>query len=668
MSRKINHRLVPLETLYPSREKKEQPVKPKLFVRPGKNAVIPREPKTLHTIRYIQALHIRNALASLEEPLHDIEDDTTFIANAMNAALQVPGAIETTFNRIHGKIYDIQREIDHSNNTFEDSALKIQNSFKAFRETKHYNIIKNALSRTIKRDCAPMHQALLGFIVGYEKKDDHLRFLMNRRFLIRNRHALRYWREWAQKSKTAEQERIGKIPGMHETWLKRKVSEFLKKWRTLSFSKHSRKSVKLLHARINAEVHDRLASQAQNVTEAEFKELFAKEREKVIIEYGKRNYIDHVKKLFFRLWKHYIEHCKKQSKTGDALARRFWITRKKKTFIEAWFSLSIGRINVFGGYLRWRHPINRRKVEYENKIRTLKHCFREWRIIITRKNNLKTFSNQRQTRCLRNCLLAYHGIVAKKKAKMLGVIDIYKKIVHGRMHKIFKNWYHIVVKERVRKLPLQFIQNRSILMRKYGMMRKYFRKWFVKWTKNTTERYEVELTEVNTFVQQWDLAAKEMNESMVLINDLSQKLTDELTKRKEDLAGAKKMASFMKNEQQSLAYAMRNAKLEIERLQELVGKSPMRYFIDIRPVHAHVVEDIPGALEAYIQQKEEERKRLLEETAAQQEYINQQQRITSHGKRKRSQTPSSTGRLHIKGSKSKKKLFDPSSTPNLLGK
>ena len=87
---------------------------------------------------------------SLEGPLSDIENDTTFIANAMAAALQVPKAIENTFNRIHGRIYDIQREIEYSSNTMDKEAEIVQKTFRGFSKKKHFEKIQNAIHRTRK--------------------------------------------------------------------------------------------------------------------------------------------------------------------------------------------------------------------------------------------------------------------------------------------------------------------------------------------------------------------------------------------------------------------------------------------------------------------------------------------------------------------------------------
>ena len=191
--RTVNKRLVPLKTLYPDRSLKEREIKkPHVpFVKPGVSASIPTEQHNSHAIRYVQANLIKKNIMSLEGPLSDIENDTTFIANAMAAALQVPKAIENTFNRIHGRIYDIQREIEYSSNTMDKEAEIVQKTFRGFSKKKHYEKIQNAIHRTMRRDCATIHECLLGFLLSYEKTDDHLRLLMNRRFLVRNRHALK---------------------------------------------------------------------------------------------------------------------------------------------------------------------------------------------------------------------------------------------------------------------------------------------------------------------------------------------------------------------------------------------------------------------------------------------------------------------------------------------
>jgi hypothetical protein len=119
----------------------------------------------------------------------------------MDAALQVPKAIDLTFGRIHGRIYDIQREIEYSANNLDAVAAKIQRNFRAFRERRHYAVVRAAMHRTVRRDCAAIHECLLGFLLSYAKGDDHFRMLLNRRFLVRGRNALKYWRQWCIESR-----------------------------------------------------------------------------------------------------------------------------------------------------------------------------------------------------------------------------------------------------------------------------------------------------------------------------------------------------------------------------------------------------------------------------------------------------------------------------------
>jgi hypothetical protein len=115
----------------------------------------------------------------------------------------------------------------------------------------------------------------------------------------------------------------------------------------------------------------------------------------------------------------------------------------------------------------------------------------------------------------------------------------------------------------------------------------------------------------------WGAAGAEMRESRVLIAQLNEKLSGELHRRKADLARSQATTAFMKDEQKSLIYAMMHIKLEIENLHRTIAKSAMRYFVDIKPIHEHVVQDVPAALAHYMAQKEQEKARLLAVKAAQ---------------------------------------------------
>jgi hypothetical protein len=123
--------------------------------------------------------------------------------------------------------------------------------------------------------------------------------------------------------------------------------------------------------------------------------------------------------------------------------------------------------------------------------------------------------------------------------------------------------------------------------------------------------------DIDLYTTHWTAAGLEMRESMVLIAHLNDKLTTELTRRKADLAASQATAVFMRDEEKSLMYAMANVKREIEQLHQVVARSGMRYFVDTKPIHGHVVQDVPGALASYMEQKEQEKARLLAQKAAQ---------------------------------------------------
>ena len=200
-------------------------------------------------------------------------------------------------------------------------------------------------------------------------------------------------------------------------------------------------------------------------------------------------------------------------------------------------------------------------------------------------------------------------------------------------------------------------------MRRFRVQRAYFRKWSVRYTQHATARFKASTEEVGTFVEHWLSAGKEMKESMLLISSLNDKLTQELDNRKKDLAASQKNAEFLRNEQLSLAIAMKNAKLEIERLQEVISKSSMRYFVDIKPIHGNVVENVPAALEQYIAQKEEEKQRLLAERAIQQAAMVQKQAKTIQtAKRRKTTFNTQTSRSSNRGRPTRKSLAAETST------
>lgn len=634
----VNTRLLPLQTLYPKKKEKEPQKKVVPFVKPGVSAKIPTEQQNSDSIRYVQASLIKKNIMGLEANLKEIENDTTFVANAMAKSLQVPTAIESTFNRIHGRIYDIQREIEYSSNSLDDQALTIQSNFRRFKNQIHYEKIMNAVHRTMQRDCAAIHECLLGFLLSYSKTDDHLRILMNRRFLVRNRHALRFWREWSEQATIEDQKREAQIPQLQESWTRRQVAQFLRKWRDLSFSKHSRKAVRQLQQKIAAEAQRRLAETPgdQKLT---ILEQLAEQRVQVILDFAKQNYVYHMQSITFRWWRRFIEQCKNESRSGNAIAREFYVTRKKKTFFQAWYSLSVGRVNVFGGYSKWQRPVNMRIALYKDDCSLERIVVREWRLIVVRRKNMIAFREKSEREFLRRCLVQFHLAASDRRNRLAHMVETYIAILHGQMHRVFIAWHHCVVKNKVRRQPNDFLEKRYLLMREFRKKRTFFRRWAVRYTEHSTTRFDNFKNEVSTYVEHWESAGNEMKSSMVLISSLNEKLTTELAGRKTDLENSKRTVEFMKNEQLSLALAMKNAKAEIERLQELIGKSSMRYFVDIKPIHANVVENVPAALAAYIAQKEEEKQRLAAERAAQQAaLIQKNQRPVNSGAKRRKTT------------------------------
>lgn len=615
------HRLVPLETLYPTRETpREAPKAPTPFYKPGKSSEISDRPSEIAAVRYLHASTIKNNLISLEQPLVDIEDDSAFIANAMNSALQVPKAIDVTFNRIHGRIYDIQREIEYSSNALDDKALIIQSNFRSYSNQQHLSTIIDALHNTVRRDCASIHECLLGFLLSYSKGDDHFRMLLNRRFLVRNRNALKFWRQWCVEVHQAEREKKREIGNLQKKWIERVSAKLIRNWKWLSFSKHSRKALKELHGRIASEAQKRLAERTARADPSQFNlsilDLLALERENVIIDFGRQNYINHTQSIVFRFWRLYMDQCKNASRSGNAIAREHYTHRMKQSFFNAWFSLSVGRVVLWGGYSPWHRPENKLKIKYEADFVIKSDVIKAWRWLCIRRARMIEFSKKREKNFARVCLLEYKIAASKRRERLSKMIENYVDILHQRMHKVFEVWHIFTAKERVRKQPSLFILKRSELMRKYRVIRQCFRRWNVRFIVRQTLRFQEETKSVDSYIKHWASAGDEMRESINLIGQLNEKLSSELTRRKTDLAKSVASADFMKNEQVSLALAIKNVKYEIEKLHGIIGKSSMRYFVDVKPVHGHVVADVPKALEQYIEQKEAEKQRLIAQKAA----------------------------------------------------
>ncbi|OHT04148.1 hypothetical protein TRFO_06473 [Tritrichomonas foetus] len=650
MKKKRNgNRLVPLEILYPNHPPKEQPKnKPKVpFYKPGIAAQIPEKTQEATSVRYLQASLIKKNLLSLEQPLRDIEDDASFIANSMNAALQVPKSIEMTFNRIHGRIYDIQREIEYSSNSQDDRALSIQKNFRMSYNKKHLTVIVNALHNTMRRDCASIHQSLLGFLLSYAKADDHFKMLLNRRFLVRNRNALKYWREWSIQSRELEKKQKSQIAVLHRNWLNRRGAILLQKWKLLTYSKHSRKALKELHARIAAEAQRRLADSQVSINNDSLDAnqsiyiLLSIEREKVIIDFGHENYANHMKKIVFKYWRLYVEQCRNESRSGNAIAREHYINHMKKSFFQAWYSLSVGRVVVFGGYAVWHRPENRLLTNYRINFSIKLKVLKEWRWLCIRRNRMEEFRRRSQREFMRKCLVEFHFAASARRERLSRMMETYINLLHQRMHRVFSAWHYYTAKEKVRKKPLKFLLSRMQLMRKYRTIRQAFRRWNVRYMAKQTQRFLDDAKSVNSYTRHWAAAGNEMSESMNLISQLNTKLTQELEKRKEDLSKSVATAIFMKNEQKSLAYAMQNVKMEIEKIHKFIGKTSMRYFVDIKPIHSHVVDDVPTALAQYIEQKEAEKARLLaQKQAAAQAQISapKQTRNTNNANKRRKTT------------------------------
>ena len=632
---RTKHRLVPLETLYPNRPAIKTPKKAVPFVKPGVSAKIPAKTEEQPCVRFLQASTILKDLKTLEGPLKDIEEDASFITSAMDAALRVPKAIDSTFSRIHGRIYDIQREIEYSSNSLDENATTIQKNFRAYRVKGTYATIKAAIRNTMKRDCSMIHECLLGFLLSYAKKDEDFQIITNRRFMIRNRHALKYWRKWCDHEKEENQKRKERIAQLQETWLNRQCAAFLVKWKELSFSKHSRKAVRALGERIMAEAQRRISETVMRALDEEAaQEMLEEERQNVIIEYARDNYQRHMTGLTFRLWRFYVVQCKKAARTGNALAREFRVMRTKKSFFTAWFSLSVGRVIVFGGYSHWHRPVNRLKQYYVDSFKCQKNVLDAWRWLCVRHKRLDEFAKRRERAFLRKVLLEFRDATVTRMERLSNMMEGYIVFLKQRMHKVFDAWHFYTAKERVRKRPIIFILRRSEVMRKYRLVKSYYRRWTVRFRKRQTVRYREEIRGLDGYISHWASAGNEMRESMDLISHLMKKLKLELARRKEDLTESLAAASFMRDEQKSLALAMRATQFEIEKMHSMIDKSSMRYFVDIKPIHGDVVADVPGALAHYMELKEQEKQRLAQKATAPVPPIRKQARRDSLKRRK----------------------------------
>jgi hypothetical protein len=187
------------------------------------------------------------------------------------------------------------------------------------------------------------------------------------------------------------------------------------------------------------------------------------------------------------------------------------------------------------------------------------------------------------------------------------MMENYVNILRHRMHRVLEGWHLFTAKEKVRKQPALFMLKRSELMRKFRMIRRCFRKWTVRFGSRQTTRFIEEGKDIDSYTKNWQNAGDEMRESMILIGELNEKLGSELSQRRKDLKESVDMAEFMKHEQKSLAFALANLKFEIEKVHGMIGKSSLRYFVDLKSVHGNVVEDVPYALTRYLEQVEQQR-------------------------------------------------------------
>jgi hypothetical protein len=575
----------------------------------------------------------------LEQPLRDVETDSAFIAKAMNSALQVPRAIDRTFSRIHGRIYDIQREIEYAENTLDDNALVIQRTFRAFHARRHYHFITNALHNTITRDCGSIHECLLGFLLAYAKGDDHFRLHLNRRFLVRGRNALKYWRQWAVQERALSARRKEQIAELRSEWLKRRTARLLRDWRELSFSRHSRKALRALQNRIAEEAQRRLSLPPDAGPSLSMMQQLDLEREAVIIDFAQENYSRHTRSIMFRFWRVYVEECRRDSRSGNALAREFWARQKKQSFFNAWRAISVGRVVLFGGYTEWHRPVNKLRAVYKHRFKRQRAVMAAWRWLVHRRQRMVSFRIREDANFLRRCLRAFQETCASRRQRLASMFETYVSVLRQREHRVFDAWSHYARVQRIRKKPVMFISRRAALMRLYRAVRRAFVRWTVRFAELQAQRQRQELMDIDTYIAGWAGAGRQMHDSMRHIAQLNEKLSGELEQRKADLVVSDTTTNFMRAEEKSLIHAMLNMKREIESLHQVIGKSAMRYFVDTKPIHGSVVVDVPGALAAYMQQKEQEKAKIAAQKAAQAAQALQQQkqeRTAGQVKRRRS--------------------------------
>jgi hypothetical protein len=201
------------------------------------------------------------------------------------------------------------------------------------------------------------------------------------------------------------------------------------------------------------------------------------------------------------------------------------------------------------------------------------------------------------------------------------MMETYVSVLRGRLHKLFQAWSYYVKVARVRKRPVAFVLQRAQLMRRFRVVRRSYVRWTVRWVQRQTQRHRLEAKDIDGYTTNWADAGAQMHESMLLISELNEKLSGELQRRKSDLSSSSASAAFLRDEQKSLVYAMVNLKHEIEDLHAIIARSTMRYYVDTKPIHAHVVADVPGALASYIAQKEQEKARMMAQKQAQQQMI-----------------------------------------------
>lgn len=652
-------RLQKLAIYYPDRPKPVITKPTRTFVKPGVSASIPSGISELPAVRYLKAASIRDDIEYLNTSIKDLEADTEFIADTMADALLVPQAIEYTIDRIHGQIYEIEREIDYNGSSSDDAVKKIQKVYRGFEQRQHYRSISEALESTIRRDCAPMHHALLGFLVSYSKNDDEIKMRLNRRFIGRNREALRYWRQWSIQSNQLLTNQKKQLLDLQDLWIKRIVVDFLKKWKEISFSQHSRKAVAKLQQQIAAEARQRLADQQTDVSGESILELLAAEREQVIIDFGLRNKDKHLISLVFRMWKAFVDICRKDSRSGNALARTFYTTRMRKSFFQAWYSLSVGRIVVFGGYSDWHRPVNARKQKYRENFDIELKVLKSWRwLCIQRKQWMaqRDITNQRfKLRVFR----AYHQAAVDKREKMAKLIETYIQVLRHRTHKVFTAWHHYVSCEQVRRQPTQFLLKKQKSVKLFHSKRVFFFRWVSKFRLLAAKRMEEEADVIEKYSREWKAAGDEMHGSLFLIQQLNERLRAEYDRRIEDLSKTQTRVQFLKAEQDALAFAMRSVYKEIGNLQQTISKSTMRFFIDVRPIHEKVVLDVPGALERYKRMKEEEKRRAEEEKKAAEKAITAPQQAPNpkpNNRRRRTMMPTRSKGIDKQGSRGNNRL------------